>query len=63
MLVLSDVADTARYWLARKLVKHYAREYVVPLGRHGLEWTLELINIIERTWRRSKGPRRRAMAS
>ena len=30
MRALSYVADTVRHWLARKLVKHYAREYWKP---------------------------------
>ena len=32
-----------RYWLARRICRRYAREYLRAVDNHGLEWTLALI--------------------
>ena len=41
--MLTDMTDVVRHWLARTLVKHYARDYLKDMNRMGLEWPLELI--------------------
>ena len=33
-----------RYWLARRICRHYARGYLTVVDRMGLEWTLALID-------------------
>lgn len=33
-----------RYWLARRICRHYARHYLTVVDRMGLEWTLALID-------------------
>ena len=33
-----------RYWLARRICRRYAREYLRDVDRCGLDWTLALID-------------------
>ena len=33
-----------RYWLARRICRRYAREYLRDVDRMGLAWTLDLID-------------------
>ena len=33
-----------RYWLARRICRRYARDYLHVVDRMGLQWALELID-------------------
>lgn len=32
------------YWLSQRCFLYFSRAYVGPLNRHGLQWTLDLID-------------------
>ena len=38
------VITKVRYWLAKRICRHYARHYLTVVDRMGLEWTLALID-------------------
>lgn len=53
--LLDGMAAKYRYWLARRICRHYARDYTHVVDRMGLDWTLALIDYAVGGVRRGRG--------